>query len=163
LRGELGGKAVFVRIRTSLRERSTQAGYDHEITAEIAFHELQANGLPASHEELTVVDELEDRLKDRLEVASRSVLGLVITGDGVRVCYFYSANPRAAIRVWEEEWQPNVQSHQVTFRGAPRPRVADVSQFPRRSRSRGRPATRMTIHRASPSILREPTAMRPAA
>jgi hypothetical protein len=110
LRGVRGGKAVFVRICTSFRERSVQASYNHEITAEIAFHELQANGLPASHEELTAVDELEEWLKDRLESASRSVLGLVITG--------YSADPKTAVRVWEE-LQPKVHSHQVTFRVRP--------------------------------------------
>jgi hypothetical protein len=121
MRGELGSKTVFVRIRTSLRARSAQVSYEHEITVEIAFHELQENGLPSSHEELTAVDELEDWLKDRLESASRSVLGLVITGDGVRVCYFYSADPRTAIRVWEEELQPNVHSHQLTFRVRPDP------------------------------------------
>jgi hypothetical protein len=47
------------------------------------------------------------------------VLALVITGDGVRVCYFYSADPRAAIRVLEQELQTNIHSHQVTFRVRP--------------------------------------------
>jgi hypothetical protein len=119
LRGEFDGKPVFVRMRTSLRGKAARAGYDHEITVEIAFHKLQGNGLPASSEELTEVDELEDWLKDRLESASRSVLTLIVTGDGVRICYFYSADPRAAVRVWEEELQPNIDSHQVTFHVRP--------------------------------------------
>ena len=42
-----------------------------------------------------------------------------ITGDGVRVCYFYSADPSTAVRVWEEELQPNIHSRQVTFRVRP--------------------------------------------
>jgi Family of unknown function (DUF695) len=115
MRCELGGKPVFVRIRSSLRPRSARAGYGHEVAAAIAFHEVRDNGLPSSSEELTEVDELEDWLKDRLESASRSVLALVTTGDGVRVCYFYSAEPDEAVRVWEEELQPKVRSHRVTL------------------------------------------------
>jgi hypothetical protein len=119
LRGEMSGNPVFVRICTSLQAPAARAGYSHEITVEIEFHELQDNGLPSSEEELTEVDELEDWLKDRLESASRTLLGLIVTGDGVRVCYFYSADPQAAIRVWEQELQPNIQSHKVVFRVRP--------------------------------------------
>jgi Family of unknown function (DUF695) len=60
-------------------------------------------------------------LKDRLEAASRSLLGLVITGDGVRTCYFYSADPKTAVQLWEQELQPNVRGHQVVFTVRPDP------------------------------------------
>jgi len=119
MRGEINGRPAFIRIRTSLSQPAARMGYDHEITAQIAFHELQDNGLPASDEELTAVDELEDWIKAHLESASPSVLGLVITGSGVRVCYFYSADPQAAIRVWETQLQPHIGGQQVTFQIRP--------------------------------------------
>jgi hypothetical protein len=115
LRGEQDGEPVFVRLRASLRPRSAQAGYPHEVAAEIAFHEVRDNGLPSSSEELTAVDELEDWLKDALESSSRTVLALVTTGHGVRVCTFYTADPEEVLRVWEEEVQPKVRSHRVTL------------------------------------------------
>ena len=55
----------------------------------------------------------------RVVLDSGEITSLVITGDGVRVCYFYSADPSMAIRVWQQELQPNVHSHQVTFRVRP--------------------------------------------
>ena len=129
MKGEIGGEPVFIRIRTSLRDPALQRAYGHEISTQINFRELQDNGLPSSEEELTAVDELEDWLKDRLESSSRSLLGLVLTGSGVRVCYFYSADPQAAIRIWEQELQPNIRNHQVTFQIRPDPQWQMYRRF----------------------------------
>jgi uncharacterized protein DUF695 len=121
MQGEMGGMPVFIRIRTSLRDRAIQANYGHQVSVEIAFHELRENGLPCSEKELTAVDQLEDWLVGRLESFSPTLLGLVITGDGARVCYFYTADPAQAIALWEQQFQPHIRSHQVTFQIRPDP------------------------------------------
>lgn len=129
MKAEMDGRPVFIRMHASLRDPAVQRAYGHQISTRITFHELQENGLPSSDEELTAVDELEDWLKDRLEASSHTLLALVLTGYGVRDCYFYSSDPQSAIRVWEQELQPNIRSHQVAFEIRPDPQWEMYRRF----------------------------------
>lgn len=129
IKAEMSGRPVFIRLRASLRDPAVQRAYGHEICTRITFHQLQDNGLPSSDEELTAVDELEDWLKDRLEASSRTLLALVVTGYGVRDCFFYSSDPQSDIRVWEQELQPSIHSHQVTFNIRPDPQWQMYKRF----------------------------------
>ena len=129
MKAEMSGRPVFIRIRASLRDQTVQRRYGHEICTRIVFHELQDNGLPSSDEELTAVDELEGWIMDRLESTSCNVLALVLTGYGVRDCFFYSSDPQAAIRIWDQELQPNIRSHRVTFDIRPEPQWQMYRRF----------------------------------
>jgi hypothetical protein len=110
-----GGMPLFARIRTSLADRRVQAKYGHEIAVVLHMLESDETGMPTSGEELDALDALEDRFKDRLEQGGTAVLALVVTTEGTRTLYFYSADPQPAIRAWERELQPTIRDRRVTF------------------------------------------------
>lgn len=116
-----GGLPLFARIRTSLADRRVQARYGHEIAVVLQILEPDESGMPASGEELDAIDALEDRFKNHLEQGGTAVLALVVTTEGTRTLYFYSADPQPAIRTWETELQPTIRNRRVTFDIQPDP------------------------------------------
>jgi hypothetical protein len=114
-KGDLKGWPAYFRINTSLQDFAPCGGFDHEILILIHFNSAGDNGLPEDEDDLTAVDGIEDRIKDRLEADRTAVLALVITCEGARELYFYMADPKAAIQAWEDDLQPDIKTHRVRF------------------------------------------------
>ena len=115
------GMPLFARIRTSLADHRVQARYGHEIAVILHILDPDESGMPSSEEELDALDVLEDQFKDHLEQGGAAVLALVVTTEGTRTLYFYTADPQAAIQAWERELQPTIQDRRVTFDIQPDP------------------------------------------
>jgi hypothetical protein len=129
MQGEIGGLPAFVRVNVGVKKLAPHPDYGHEILVSSAFNTAQENGLPASEEDLSQVDEIEELCKTELEKGQTALLVLVVTSGGVRELYFYSSDPEDAIRRWEAAIQPRIQTHEVEFRVRPDPDWEVYQQF----------------------------------
>jgi len=118
-KGTIRGKPAYVRLNTSLQNHAPVAGFDSEVLVVIYFNSTGDSGLPQSEADLTVVDDIEEVFKSRLEEDGTAILALIVTHDGARELYFYSSDPDAAIEHWEQTLRRRIQTHQVQFKVRP--------------------------------------------
>jgi hypothetical protein len=118
-KGTIQDFPAYFRLNGSLKERAPCTGFEYEVLVLIYFNSTGDNGLPQSEKDLSAVDDIEDKFKDRLEATGSAILALVITTDGARELYFYSSDPDAAIAEWEEKLQPRMRTHKVEFKIRP--------------------------------------------
>lgn len=84
MKGEIEGLPAFMRLDAGLKKSAGHPDFGHEILVVIGFNSANENGLPSSKEDLTEVDELEERIKDHLESEQTAILALILTHGGVR-------------------------------------------------------------------------------
>ncbi len=122
MKGEIEGLPAFMRLDAGLKKSAGHPDFGHEILVVIGFNSANENGLPSSKEDLTEVDELEERIKDHLESEQTAILALILTHGGVRQLYFYSSDPDRAIRQWEDNLRPQIETRSVEFFIRPEPK-----------------------------------------
>jgi hypothetical protein len=108
-------RVAIVGLREGLLDHPARAEMDHEVLVLIGFNDVLDNGLPSSEEDLQSARDLEGWIGDCLRARCPTEKAVHVTGDGAREAWFYTADPVAAIEVWEKQLQPNISSHQVAF------------------------------------------------
>jgi hypothetical protein len=103
--------------------------YDHVAIASIAFNDCRDDGMPATGEELSAIDGIEDQFRDLLQQGEESLLAVVVTTDGRRDLIFYTSNAKGAIRKFEDKLSPRMDTHQVEFTIRPDAKWGIYSQF----------------------------------
>jgi hypothetical protein len=117
--GTISGLPAYLRINATLEETAPWRGYDHEVMVAIKFNDVGETGMPTAEEDLNTVDEIEDRVKERLEADGKAILALVLTSDGRRELYFYTVDAKEAVRAWEEDLEPALTTHHVEIHVRP--------------------------------------------
>jgi hypothetical protein len=115
MQGEGQQGPLYVRLRQSLADPRVQRAHDHQVMVIFEVVDLDERGLPATEAELTALDDWEERCKKLLERGGKTVLALIVTGNGTRTLHFYTSDPSAAIRCWEQELQPAIHDRRTSF------------------------------------------------
>jgi hypothetical protein len=119
----------FVRVNAGLKKIAGHPAYHHEAVISIPFHEVRDNGLPSSEEELTAVEEIEDKVRAALQANRESLLAVVHTRDGRRDLVFYTSNPEAVV-AWFERQKLKKLSHRLKLSLRPDARWETYRAYP---------------------------------
>lgn len=90
--GDINEKALIVRVNDALRPFIGHPKLSHWAAVLASFRDPTEDGLPSA-EEMPELDLIEDQLRETLHGTGRSVHAAVLTHDGVRQYFFYTAEP----------------------------------------------------------------------
>lgn len=115
LSGTLRGNPARIRLNEGVVPLQDDPAWAVEMLVTVHVNDVGDDGLPRDIDEYTALDALEDLYRDALQRGGRSVLALVITTDGIRDLIFYTSDPDAAIKEFEERLKPATTTHPVEF------------------------------------------------
>ena len=115
LKGEMDGRLAFVRVNEGLKEFVGHPAYNHRVIASIVFNASGADGMPATKDEATAIDRMEDGYRGALQTEQESLLAIVVTTDGRRDLIFYTSSPQQAFHKFENDLRPLLTTHRVEF------------------------------------------------
>lgn len=101
--GTLRGKPVHFSVNRVFDSCVEKSSHRYEADFAVAILEKTDSGLPSTDAELAELRRLEDWFSARLPGA---VLAVVVTTDGKRDFVFYTSEPDALVRFFEEEVKP---------------------------------------------------------
>ena len=115
LKGEIEGELAYIRVNEGLKPVVGHPDYDHRLIVVIQVNHVRDDGMPATKEELTAIDEVEDVYRNTLQSRQESLLAAVVTTNGRRDLIFYTSDPQQAIHKFENDLQPLAETRQVEF------------------------------------------------
>ena len=111
--GEIGGNPAQMRRNEGVQSLCGDPDWAAEVRVAIQISDVGDDGLPDGASEFEALDAVEDLYRDALQRGGTCVLALVVTMDGIRDLIFYTSNPDAVIREFEERLKPATETHQV--------------------------------------------------
>jgi Family of unknown function (DUF695) len=115
LKGEIEGELAYIRVNEGLKAVVGHPEYDHRLIVSIQVNAVREDGMPATEEELSAIDQVEDIYRNTLQTRQESLLAAVVTTNGRRDLIFYTSNPQQAIHRFENDLQPLAETRQVDF------------------------------------------------
>jgi hypothetical protein len=125
--GTYSGKPMFLRRNDSAQSLRGHPAYRFRVGVAIPLKSPNADGLPGN-DEMSQLNEIEDRLASRLQAGQQSLFVLGITTGGMREFIFYTRDAKFAhdtVGVFRSE----VSSHEVQGYVAEDPKWSMYGQF----------------------------------
>jgi hypothetical protein len=109
--GEYRGKPMIVRVNNGYKEYGSVAHYEYQVGIAVPLRDPEPTGLPSPSEDIEL-GQVEDAVNQALETQTESLLVAIITTGGMREFVFYTRDPEAVKRRFEQA-RAVITSHEI--------------------------------------------------